>query len=411
MSNIFTSNVDYATTTDIGDSNNGYTLEHTDPMETLMVDGVSPVVGDYILVKDQMDSADNGVYKVVRLNNGMDEGYQLNRVFMTVERIYNVFVKAGSTLASTLWCVDLGVEPYTPGVTPQMFSQVIMGSTSSGYNKFLLTADGTFPTMLEQGVSTLGELNAKQMWITLWGGGGGGANASGGGFTGASGGGSGSAVVRLPIDPNSSNLSMETLGITIGLGGAGGDPAGANGGNTSIISSDTGVTINVTAYGGGGARFDGDPGGGAGGTGGAANQTTGGIANTSPSGGGSGASGTTNNTTLNNQNIVGYWWTGVVGATGRGTGTKGSDFYAHGRGGAGYDNPNNIGDINDEGYGGGAGGFYGNGGDAGPPQGSSDDSVKDADPNSGAGGGGASGFGNGVGGTGGDGGVIIEWIV
>ena len=53
MSNIFTSNVDYATTTSIGNTNNGYTLQHTNPMETLMVDGVSPEVGNYVLVKDQ----------------------------------------------------------------------------------------------------------------------------------------------------------------------------------------------------------------------------------------------------------------------------------------------------------------------------------------------------------------------
>ena len=118
-------NVDYATTTFIGTSNDGYTLENSFPAVVLTVDGVEPNVGDLILVKDQSSSIDNGVYEVIRLNSVVDNvGYLLNRVCMEVERIYTIFVKSGDTQSMTWWCTDLGVDPYTPGVTPQVFTQI-----------------------------------------------------------------------------------------------------------------------------------------------------------------------------------------------------------------------------------------------------------------------------------------------
>ena len=408
-SNKTTCTVDYASTANVTGDNNGYTLEESDDTIVLMVDGVAPVVDDLVLLKDQTSDAANGVYKVTRLNSvPMGVGYQLQRVCMGVDRIYTVYVKAGSTQAMTWWCTDLGTDPYTPGVTDQAFTLAVV-DTGDTYNKTVITADRTFPIIGTEGVATLGELNAKSMWVTLWGGGGGGAGYSGGGGTGGCGGGSSSAVVSFPIDPNSTNLSSETLGVIIGAGGSKGASsggAGGDGGDTSVVSTDTDTEVNLTAYGGGGGEEDGQQPGGAGGTGGAASRQTGGIANSF--GGAAGASGADGTATQDVQSIIGYWWTGVTGGDGGFVGQRGSHFHGHGRGGV----PNQeFSEANAEGSGGGAGGFYGNGGAAGPASGSGDpDSIKDAEPNSGGGGGAASGFGNDEGGAGGAGGVIIEWI-
>jgi len=257
------------------------------------------------------------------------------------------------------------------------------------YNSVIITTNRSFPDMVNEGVVTLGALGATRMWVTVWGAGGGG---SGFNFSQVGGGGSGGAIVLLPIDPNSTNLSAEQLSIILGIGGPGGVAnftAGSDGTATTVTSTDTNTTISMSAYGGGGGTAIFPSSGGGGGTGGNAIGTTGGIANITPSGG---AVGPSHGDAIDSQDVSGYWWTGVHGGTGGSpVGTRGSHFFSKGRGGA----------LSSQ-AGGGGGGYNGDGGDAGNPPG-------DAASNSGAGGGGSAAT-TINGGDGGSGGVEIEWI-
>ena len=149
-SNKYICTVDYATTTFIGTTNNGYTLENTFPAVVLMVDGVAPIVGDMILVKDQTSSIDNGVYQVTRLNSVVDNvGFELQRVCMGVEKIYTVFVKSGTTQSTTWWCTDLGVVPYTPAVTPQVFTEIPLGGDGTLQDAYDNTTPGVPEIILD----------------------------------------------------------------------------------------------------------------------------------------------------------------------------------------------------------------------------------------------------------------------
>jgi len=255
-----------------------------------------------------------------------------------------------------------------------------------------------FPDLTNEGVSTIGELGANLITVTLWGAGGGG----GGGNSvnsPAGGGGSGGVIIDFPIEGDLLNrISGTTLYCVPGQGGRGGNTAhtiGSSGENTTVVSQDADNIVNLVAYGGGGGiAIPSTPvgqGGGGAGTGGGAQGATGGISNLI--GGATGPDGGLNLTGLK---VTGIWATGTGGGTGGPTGAfeNGTPFFSRSRGGNGIV-------ASGIGLAGGAGGYGGHGGDASINFGA-------APANSGGGGAGdfADQFGRQIGGSGG---VVITW--
>lgn len=140
-------NVNYASTINIVGINNGLSIINNNPLSVLTIDGFNPNTGDLILLKNQNNNVDNGIYKVINNTNG----YLLNRFCMNVENIYLVYVKSGNSNQSTLWCVNLNDEPYTPGVTSQIFTEVLISGNSVGITQCTLgdSADADYNTLLE----------------------------------------------------------------------------------------------------------------------------------------------------------------------------------------------------------------------------------------------------------------------
>ena len=157
----------YATTTALaantynnGTSGVGATLTGNS-VGALSIDGVTPVVGQRILVKNESTQANNGVYTVTVVGNG-STAYQLTRAVdfdssgAGVDQIDAgdfIYVIAGSTLANTSW-VQQTPLPITIGTTAIVFVQFAAGGSSytagTGLtltaNQFSITNTGTAGT-------------------------------------------------------------------------------------------------------------------------------------------------------------------------------------------------------------------------------------------------------------------------
>lgn len=143
--------VNYATTVAIGTDNNDYELSHSNPTVSLTVDSFNPIVGDIILVKNQADPKENGVYQVTRLNSiAGGVGFSLARICMNVDTICVIFVKSGDTNIRTMWCIDLDDVPYTPGVTEQHYTQIELGGIGMGITDCTIgiSQNATYPNLL-----------------------------------------------------------------------------------------------------------------------------------------------------------------------------------------------------------------------------------------------------------------------
>ena len=127
----------------------------------LSIDGVTPVVGQRILVKNESTQANNGIYTVTVVGNG-STAYQLTRAVdfdssgAGVDQIDAgdfIYVIAGSTLANTSW-VQQTPLPITVGTTSIVFVQFAAGGSSytagTGLtltaNQFSITNTGTAGT-------------------------------------------------------------------------------------------------------------------------------------------------------------------------------------------------------------------------------------------------------------------------
>ena len=127
----------------------------------LSIDGVTPVVGQRILVKNESTQANNGIYTVTVVGNG-STAYQLTRAVdfdssgAGVDQIDAgdfIYVIAGSTLANTSW-VQQTPLPITVGTTAIVFVQFAAGGSSytagTGLtltaNQFSITNTGTAGT-------------------------------------------------------------------------------------------------------------------------------------------------------------------------------------------------------------------------------------------------------------------------
>ena len=341
------------------------------------VGGGAPSDAQFLTLATDADLSEERVFTptsghLVGTDNGTGAAYDLS--------LATTAVTAGSYVS-----VDLTVDDYG------RITSISNGGTAN--NTAYIQASRTFPSSGDEGQTTIGGLGATHMEITIWGCGGGGAASSTG--TQDSGGGSGSAIVGWKIDiVQLTALSATTFTVTIGAGGAGGTSGGdgANGAVCSCISQDSDNVVSLTAYGGGGGEADDGIGGGGGGTGGSAAKSVGGAAN--GYGGAAGPNGSFSNTA---GSIDGVFHTGWGGGGTAQTFQVGSDWPNRSKGGALNTTSKTSG---------GAGGYNGNGGDAGIEAGGNGVSAA---ANSGAGGGAATGGNGNDGGVGGSGGCIIRW--
>lgn len=140
-----------------GTSGVGATLTNAGTQAAFETDGVSPSVGDRILVKNQTTTSQNGIYTVTTVGSG-STNWVLTRAtdFDSAVEIAGgdfTFVDNGTTLANTGWVqVD---EVTTVGTDPIVFQQFSGAGTYTASNGVLLTGTNfTFQPRSGYGLAT-----------------------------------------------------------------------------------------------------------------------------------------------------------------------------------------------------------------------------------------------------------------
>ncbi len=311
-----------------GSSGVGATLTGVS-LAALTVDGQSVAVADVILVKNEVASANNGLYTVTATGSGAAVYVLTRHTDMNLAAEFSGAMipvgSAGTTNANSLWLAN-PTTPVTVGTTSIPFTQ-LNGATDLIAGSGIAISGNTVSvgTLTAAQAATAGvgaaidvqSFTSSGTWtkpsgtiraihlLLVGGGGGGGGGARTTGANASSGGGGGGAGLAIDewLDPTSINSPITvTIGST-GTGGAGATSdgnAGSNGvaGGNAVFNT----TSVITAYGGGfgaGGQLAGNSGGGGGagmtGTGGNASGATAGAAGgTSGIIGGTGAAGGTN---------------------------------------------------------------------------------------------------------------------
>lgn len=155
---VFNANVLYATTENLDVSVNSICLE-ADSTGALIIDGVAVVAGDIILVKDQTDLSQNGVYDVIEPGDGSTE-FKLKRniIYLNLQDSSNVFVKLGSMNENTFWVLCFDENPFTWGVSSAMFQNVGGGgggitATPPSTDNAIVRWDGTTGTIIQNSMA------------------------------------------------------------------------------------------------------------------------------------------------------------------------------------------------------------------------------------------------------------------
>lgn len=230
-----------------GSSGVGATLTNAGAQAAISLDGVSPTVGQRVLIKNQASALQNGVYTVTTVGSGATN-WVLTRATdfdqasdMTAGA--QVDVAGGSTQSASIWILTASVA--TVGTNNVTFTQS-QAAAPTVTGRFLgmqtFKASGTYtPTS-----------GATTALVEAWGG------AGGGGTTNSAqigSGGGGGAYVRGTVAASSQT-------VTIGAAGAGG---GANNGTAPTAGTATSLGTLVVAA-GGSAAANGGGAAGAGGT-------------------------------------------------------------------------------------------------------------------------------------------------
>lgn len=305
----------------------GATLTNAGAFAVFSVDGVTPAVGQRILIKNQTSQLENGVYTVTVAGDAVSVNWVLTRATdydeaSEMQAGDKFAVVSGTTQAATEWMMTQ-TAAITVGVTAITFAE--MGQVTQSITSVVtqvFTSNNTY-------TPTTGMVNCI---VEIVGGGGGSGGTTGAlGQTGTSAAGGGAGYCRKFY--TAANIGANAA-VVIGAGGtagAAGNNTGGTGGSSTFTPSGTGVTLTAT--------------GGIGGAGGASTATV------QVSGdGGVGGTGTNGD-----MNITGG--IGGAGITVDGVGTQamagmgGSSVLGNGSGGPSL--AGNVGTI----YGGGASGY------------------------------------------------------
>lgn len=136
----------------------GATLTNAGTQAAFSVDGVSPSASARILVKNQTNTFENGIYTLTTVGSG-STNWVLTRAtdFDTAAEIAGgdfTFVDAGSTLANTGW-VNID-EVNTVGTDPIIFEQFSGAGTYTASNGVLLTGTNFTGVVVASGGLTVG---------------------------------------------------------------------------------------------------------------------------------------------------------------------------------------------------------------------------------------------------------------
>ena len=194
----------------------------------LSVDGASPVVGDRILVKDQVAGADRGIYVVTATGDGSNP-FILTRATdfdndVEVTNGARTFITLGTTLSGTAFAL-VTVDPITVDTTALAFTQVsgqtpTATSGSGGATEGTITADSAKGLVIVGGVLAVTVEAAGAIEF----------------------GGAGALQINLEASDPSLQISANELGVK--LNGAGAITKGASGVGINVGD---GIEINANA--------------------------------------------------------------------------------------------------------------------------------------------------------------------
>ena len=130
----------------------GATLTNTGGLTALVIDGVTMALGNRVLVKDQSDPAQNGIYTVTTIGSGT-VAWQMTRSLdfdgsspLQIQQGDFVVVVTGTLNQITMW-VETAPGPFTVGTTPIIFQeQVVISAVTDGAN--LGSGDGLFTSVI-----------------------------------------------------------------------------------------------------------------------------------------------------------------------------------------------------------------------------------------------------------------------
>lgn len=132
-------------------THNGYSIESISNA-VLVIDGISLVVGDWLLLKNQVDTTQNGLFQMTQL--GIIAGptachWIISRVGIAASLFHNMFFKVIEGTVNSTFIFRLNTaDPITSGYTPLPTSDFVLtyepwqSSLSSGLVKPILADDG-----------------------------------------------------------------------------------------------------------------------------------------------------------------------------------------------------------------------------------------------------------------------------
>lgn len=227
-----------------GSSGVGATLTNAGAMAAFSVDGISPVVNDRVLIKNQASGLENGIYIVTTVGSGA-VNWVLTRAtdYDEASDMHagdKVAIVSGTTQAATEWMMTQ-TAAITVGVTSITWAE--MGNVTAAITSLatqIISATGTY-------TPSAGMIFCV---VELVGGGGGAGGITGGtGGQGAiGGGGGGGGYCRKLFNATETGANAA---VTIGAGGAGGASGGGTGGTgVSSVFNPAGTGATLTAAGG-----------------------------------------------------------------------------------------------------------------------------------------------------------------
>lgn len=140
---------DYAQGANLAGVANGLTLTAlTDPSAALSVDGSVLNVGDKVLLVAQTDQSENGFYELTEQGNAVDAQWVLTRVDpgLCLTNCMAFLIKSGETLNCSLWIMEGGAEPLTPGATDLVFTRKSVVPASGPCANIVQLTDSTTGT-------------------------------------------------------------------------------------------------------------------------------------------------------------------------------------------------------------------------------------------------------------------------
>lgn len=141
--------VDYCEDSNISNVDNGATLRaSTNPSAPLSVDGSVLNLGDKVLLVGQTNQNENGYYELTMQGNNIDQQWVLTRTHpgLCLSNCMTFFVKSGDNLNCSMWIMEGGDDPITPGATDLVFTRKSVTPSSGPCGNIVQLTDSTSGT-------------------------------------------------------------------------------------------------------------------------------------------------------------------------------------------------------------------------------------------------------------------------